>query len=95
MYIYIYIYIYTWYIYVYKIKIEQKSELTKLKKIRSERFITPLLVPLTQSLTEAYPLYLVVFIKAWKKKNSCEIENLVEFHLCKMCVISRSRVLGL
>ena len=34
-----------------------------------------------------------IYIMKIKKHSSCEIEYFVETHLCKLCVILRSRVL--
>ena len=41
---------------------------------------------------EMLPLYLYVY-KVKKNTDSCEIAGFVEAHLCKLCVILRSRVL--
>ena len=44
-----------------------------------------------------YQVYVLFFstidIIKIKKHSSCEIEHFVETHLCKLCVILRSRVL--
>ena len=52
--------------------------------------IDPKLVELT---ADVLKLIKIIYIIKIKIHSSCEIEDFVETHLCKLCVILRSRAL--